>query len=135
MGFMRSLIPELPRITNLHPLSPPPKCKSLVQSRIKVGDNLELIGKYTMAFLLGSYFDKCILDSYSTMLNGQIYNRAILCWLHTTAKYLLQVRLRADPQKRWSLSTDGYNTMWLLEMSYAQSQYIALHTAVGNRNM
>ena len=83
-----------------------------------------------MACLAGSCLDECKLDSCSTMLNGQIYNRAILCWLHTTAKYLLQVRLRADPQKRWSLSTDGYNTMWLLEMSYAQSQYIALHTAV-----
>ena len=134
MGFMRSLIPELPRITNLHPLSPPPNCKSLVQSRIKVGDSFGLIGKYTMACLAGSCLDKCKLDSCSTLLNGQIYNRAILCWLHFTANYLL--RLRANPQGRWSLSIDGYYTMWLLYIYLTQkSQYITLHTAVGNRDI
>lgn len=134
MGFMRSLIPELPRITNLHPLSPPPNCKSLVQSRIKVGDSFGLIGKYTMAWRTGSCLDKCKLDSCSTMLNGQINNRAILCWLHFTANYLL--RLRANPQGRWSLSIDGYYTMWLLYIYLTQkSQYITLHTAVGNRNI
>lgn len=122
MRFVRSLIPELPRITNLHPLSPPPNCKSLVQSRIKVGDSFGLIGKYTMACLAGSCLDKCKLDSCSTMLNGQIYNRAILCWLHFTANYLL--RLRANPQGRWSMSIDGYYTMWLLEISYTE---IAIH--------
>ena len=68
------------------------------------------------------------------MLNGQINNRAILFWLHFTANYLL--RLRANPQGRWSLSIDGYYTMWLLYIYLTQkSQYITLHTAVGNRDI
>ena len=94
---MRSLILQRPRITDVHPF-PLPTQIHVSNSKPNQGYNFRLIEKYTIACLTGSCSDTCILDSCSTMLNGQIYNRAILCWLHFTAKYLL--RLRADPEGR-----------------------------------